>query len=338
MAKSFIPSSLPISIPRDFSKRSVRLGWCTCITSVLLVSAILIGVSLRKLSSTEFGVEYDRYKKTLDDAAKTGGLHAGPPGYYFVKFPSTQITSNLMDICVSRDGLRVNFEVSFQYQIPAEKIVNVIQEFRDFPTWAKVVEAAGNSAVQHSCSEFNVTDFQSVRVKIQESMFKNLKLKLEGSNTGDMTDVGVEALAISLQLRSVFLPIEYQNAISEKQSAEEDILLATNQRIQERTKAETELKVARQEVTKIFNTAYNKGNVTILQAELKAQETLFAFEKEREVLEESKKQFSLSANGILAYMTNQLYASLDNLEVTSGEPAKISGLFNEVSVPVNGAR
>lgn len=328
--------SLMSSVPHDLSKKSVRWVLCTCITSVLLVSSILIGVSLKKLSSTEYGVQYDRHKKLLDDAAKTGGLHSGPPGYYFVKFPSTQITSELQDTCVSRDGLRVNFDVTFQYQMPVEHILNAIKEFRDFSAWSQVVEAAANSAVQHSCSEFNVTDFQSVRIKIQESMMANLKLKLEGSKTGSGTDEGVYALGTSLQLKNVDLPVEYKTAVAGKQSAEEDILLAKNQRKQEITRAETELKTAQQEEIKILNTAYNQANVTILEAELKAQETLFAFEKEKEVLEESKKQFGLSASGILAYMTNQLYASLDKLEVTSGEPAKISGLFNEVEVPANG--
>ena len=44
------------------------LGCC----SVLIIAIILIAVSLKKLSSTQLGVEYDTWSKQLDDAAKLG--------------------------------------------------------------------------------------------------------------------------------------------------------------------------------------------------------------------------------------------------------------------------
>ena len=292
---------------------------------ILLISIILISVSLKRVSSVEYGLEYDRWTKALDDAAKTGGLHAGPPGYRFVKFPSTQISASLNDTCVSRDGLRVFFDVTFQYQMPVESIISVVTKYRDYKGWSTVVEAAGNSAVQHTCSQFNVTDFQNLRNVIQDAMHDNLRIKLEGSvAAGNITDDGVYAFASSLQLRNVELPVEYKNAVSEKQSAEEDIALAKNQRTQETTKANTELLAAREEATKILDKAYNDGNVTIIEASLKAQETKFAFEKEQEVLTQARDNFNLSPDGILAYMTNQLYAVASRLEVTAGEPAKIS--------------
>jgi regulator of protease activity HflC (stomatin/prohibitin superfamily) len=307
----------------DCTKDSVKISWGICSVSSVITIIVLIAVSLKKLTSVEYGVEYDRWTKTLDDAAKTGGLHVGPPGYGFVKFPSTQITASLTDTCVSRDGLRVEFEVTFQYQMPADAIVKAVNSYRDYKTWVLVVEAAGNSAVQHTCSEFNVTDFQTQRIQIQSSMHDSLRMKLQGSPSG-ITDDGVYAFASSLQLKNVELPWEYKNAIAGKQQAEEDIALAKNQRTQETTKAQTEQLAADEEARKIMDKAYNDGNVTIIEAELKAQETLFAFVKEQEVLSQAKSLFSLDANGVLAYMSNQLYASTPFLEASLGEPARIS--------------
>ena len=298
----------------DFSKSKVKWGWGICSLLSLITVVTLIAVSLKKLTSVEYGVQYDKWKKTLDDAAKEGGLHVGPPGYKFIKFPSTQITADLVNTCVSRDGLRVDFDVTFQYVMPAELIVDVVESYRDFKTWSTIVEAAGNSAVQHTCSQFNVTNFQTLRNEIQDAMLVNLVAKLEA----------VFALAILLQLRNVALPIAYTNAISSKQSAEEDIALANNQRTQEITKARTESLAALEEARKILDSAYNTGNVTLIEADLKAQETLFAFAKETEVLQQAQTNFNLSPNGILAYMTNQLYASTGGLDVTVGEPASIS--------------
>jgi len=257
----------------DFSEKPVRVGWGICSITTLIVAAVLIGVSLKKLSSVEYGVEYDKWTKTLDEAAKSGGLHAGPPGYTFIKFPSTQIGLDLLDTCVSRDGLRVQFDVTFQYQMPEDRIVDAIEQYRDFKTWSTVVEAAGNSAVQHTCSDFNVTDFQTVRTLIQDAMQTNIAAPHRGSLNGT-TDEGVYALASSLQLRNVILPSQYTDAIASKQRAEEDIALAKNQRTQETTKANTEKLAAEEEARKIRDSAYNTGNVTLIEADLKAQVSL----------------------------------------------------------------
>jgi len=54
------------------------------------------------------------------------------------------------------------------------------------------------------------------------------------------------------------------------------------------------------------------------------KETEFAFLKETEVLKQAIDNFNLNTDGILAYMTNQLYASTRSLSVTVGEPAKMS--------------
>lgn len=223
-----------------------------------------------------------------------------------------------------QDGLRVAIDATFQYQLSVDDILEVILKYRNFKGWSLVVEAAGVSAVQHTCSEFNVTDFQTLRTIIQDNMLSNLKLKLEGSLEDDTTDSGIYALANSLQLKNIELPAKYKEAVASKQRAEEDIALAKNQRTQETTKAQTELLAAEEEARKIMNTAYNTGNVTVIEAKLKAEETLYAFSQQQFVLEQAKLNFGLNADGILAYMTNQLYGATESLKVVAGEPARIS--------------
>ena len=179
-----------------------------------------------------------------------GGLHLGPPGFIFIKFPSTQISADINDAtCVSKDGLRVKFGVSFQYQLPMEWVKPVVVKYRDMDKWGSIVYAAGMSAVQHSCSKYDISNFQNKRGIIQSEMESKLRIKLEGPD-GDGAG-GVYARAVSLQLTNVELPEEYREAVSEKQQADEDIELAKNQRTQETTKANTELLAAKEEAKKI---------------------------------------------------------------------------------------
>ena len=311
---------------RSLSPQEERIRKWACISFAVVVVIIAIAVlvsSLKKVGETEYGVQYNVHKKQLDDATQSGGLFLGPPGYRFIKFPSTYITYDLDDrTCVSKDGLRVQFSVTFQYRMTEANMLPAIIKYREFEKWADIVEAAGLSAIHHSCSEYIISDFQSKRGQIQVRMEENLRLKLEGDTSQDLE--GVYAMAVSLQLRNLELPREYNNAIGEKQSAEEDIALAINQRKQETTKAQTELLKATEEARKILDTATNEAEVLLTEAGLKAQETLFAFEKEALTVVEVKRALNLTTNGVLAYLTNTLLGEVQNLKISTAEPVKLS--------------
>jgi len=297
-----------------------------CAVIAFLVLSVIIGVlasSFSKVENTEYGLQYNVHAKELDDAAKSGGLFLGPPGYYFVNFPSTFITVDLNQrICVSNDGLLVSFSVTFQYQMTELNLIPAIEKYRDFDKWANTVEEAGLSAIHHSCSEFQVTEFQSKRSIIQDVMLENLKLKLDGDEERGLE--GVNAVAVSLQLRFVGLPGEYNNAVAEKQSAEEDIAVAIAQRKQETTKASTGLLQAKEEARRILDTAVNEAEVLLTEARLQAEETLFTFEKEADALVEVKKSLNYSTEGVLAYLSNMLMVETSSLVVTTEEPARMS--------------
>lgn len=115
-----------------------KIAWGCFIFVLLITAATLLGVSLKKVESTEYGLEYNIHSKQLDAIAKVGGLHLGPPGYEFIKFPSTFITVDLPSgTCVSRDGLRVEFSVTFQYQMPREWMLPAILKYRNFDKWVR---------------------------------------------------------------------------------------------------------------------------------------------------------------------------------------------------------
>lgn len=242
----------------------------------------------------------------------------------FIKFPSTFITVDLNNrTCVSRDGLRVVFDVTFQYRMTEEDVLPAILKYRDFDKWADVVEAAGLSAIHHSCANYVISEFQNKRGEIQTDMEDNVRIKLEG-DPDDALKEGVYAKVIALQLQNVDLPDAYNEAVKEKQSAEEDIALAQNERKQETTKAETELLRAAEESRKILDTANNEADVLLTEARLKAEETIFAFQKEAETIADVKTSLNLTTEGVLAYLYNALLSEVDNLRITTGEPAKLS--------------
>jgi len=299
-----------------------KRSWYFLLFALIITALGLLIASFKKLNSTQYGLSYNVHKKQLADAVQSGGIHSGPPGFQFIKFPSTQITVDVDGICNSRDGLEVAFQVTYQYQIPKEWVKPVIERYRDFYKWATVVESAAVAALQHSCADYDILDFQQQRGIIQNTMEDRLRVRLEGPEKDGKT--GVYAKAISLQLRNLDLPDKYTNAVSEKQAAAEDIQLAKNQRIQETTKANTRLLDALEQAKIILDTAENEANVTITEAQLKAQEIQYAFEKEALVLTTLKTDLNLTTDGLIAFWSLQLYEKAENLKVTAAEPARLS--------------
>ena len=47
------------------------------------------------------GIKYDTVQKKLDDSTEREGLHTGPPGFEFIKFPSVYKSLTFNDLEVS---------------------------------------------------------------------------------------------------------------------------------------------------------------------------------------------------------------------------------------------
>jgi hypothetical protein len=71
----------------------VICGWASGVIIFVALTLGLLIASFQKLESTQYGLQYHPRRKELDEAAKTGGLHVGSPGFKFVQFPSTYIVS-----------------------------------------------------------------------------------------------------------------------------------------------------------------------------------------------------------------------------------------------------
>ena len=65
---------------RLFDTGCKRFAWWTALCCILIAVAIILGVSINKVESTEYGIQYDVHTKSLKDSAYSGGLFIGPPG------------------------------------------------------------------------------------------------------------------------------------------------------------------------------------------------------------------------------------------------------------------
>ena len=165
---------------------------------------------------------YDWHTKSLADEAMLGGLHLGPPGFKFIKFPSTYLGFDIVNsTCVSKDGLRVQFSVTFQFQLPMEWVKPVVEKYKDLGSWYPVVVAAGRSSVQHTCSLFEISNFQNSRGVFRAAWRRSCA---RSSRDQTWTASVVCTPAPSLQLSNIELPQDYRDSVTEKQQASESSL------------------------------------------------------------------------------------------------------------------
>jgi len=305
----------------------VRLYFASFGIAVLVTIIVLIATSLHRLESDEYGIKYNTLTKSLSENLSEEGLHSGPPGFRFIKFKSTYSTIEIpydMGLeeynCVSKDGLLVKIELSFQYLPDKTKLTQIVQEYRDSERYRAAIIPAGVSAVNHGCGQFNIQSFQGERGRVSETMFQFLKQKLEGTNT----TTGMHALAIDVQLKNVELPSRYENAVRAKQAAEEDIELATNQRKQLMTQAQTKLKSAEEAQKKTLDEAHNNADIAVQQALYDANTTRVYYDTESEIYKSIQEQLELSQEGFLAYLSNRALENTNDLRVSLTEPAKTS--------------
>eukprot|EP01083_Nonionella_stella_P046944 125703_1 len=294
------------------------------IVVIIAVSVSLIWASLSRLSALQYGVLYDRWAKHLDDEVQQMGLHFGPIGYYFVKFPSTQLNTEVRDTCVSKDGLRIRIEASYQYKLKEEYMVDAIRSFRDYDTWRTVVDFAGSSAIQTACADWDGVQFYNQWRNVKDSMHDAVQIQLEGSYSDEDIYDGIFAEMISFQLTSVKLPDKYTAAVQDKRVAKEEVSIARYERVQDLIKANAELQVASMTKEKVMLKAYHDANITLSVAEIAANKTRFMIEQEALVLAQAQQFLSLDINGVLSFMANKLYEQIPELTVRNLNPASIS--------------
>ena len=220
------------------------------VVGILII--ILISVSLKKLASNELGISYDNIAKKLGTTVQYEGLHSGPPGFSFIIFPSVYETMSFNDItCLNKDGVIIELEVSYQFKANGKHMRTLIEQFKDFDGYKKILQASGKSAVHDSCANFSTTEFQTDRGRYQESLREIMRAYCNSLHC-ELND---------LQVNKVQRPYDFENAVKEKEAAKENIKVATNERPRKLLQAQTEYEQANKQADIIMNNAVTQAKI-----------------------------------------------------------------------------
>ncbi|GAB1607776.1 uncharacterized protein LOC115223175 isoform X1 [Argonauta hians] len=285
------------------SAKVICIGVGIVLALVMIFS--LVGTSLRKLQTYEVGLIYNKITRNLHDDPRYEGLHLGPPGYTFIKFPNVYQTMTFNDIvCLNKNGVRIVLDVSCQFKLQLRYMKKIVLEFKDFDGLERVLKYAGIAAIHEACSNFTTAEFQEKREIFQKNVQEIMEYRFEHLNT----DIS------AVQVNDIKRPDKYEKAIRSKERAREDILVAQQERPQMLIEAQTKVKEANATAEITLEKARSRSRIKSKQAEAEAASILVQFEKEAESLKNvvMGSGLSFTTDQLLKYMANRILTNIDN--------------------------
>ena len=267
------------------------------------------------------GLQYDVVQHELSQEVRGEGLHFGPPGFDFIKFPAvfnTLVYSNL--VCLNRDGVQIRLNVSFQYRPLRNSIYALAFQFRNSSNYEEVIETEGASVVHTACSEFNTTELQTNRTQFEDVMRMRMELRVRKFFT-NVSDV---------QVRNIFRPSAFEDAVRNKERARENVNVVRNMRTQRITEAMTTFREAQTNASITLDRAQSDARVTLTRAQTDAMAILDEFEREADSYARIVATQNLTVEGLLAYLGNRLIGESQTPILGNVDPPAKSSYADEL--------
>ncbi|RUS71009.1 hypothetical protein EGW08_021231 [Elysia chlorotica] len=292
------------------------------VVALLILTISLVASSLKKLSSKEVGLQYDTIQRDLDGKVYTEGLHLGPVGYEFIKFPNIYTTMTFSKLqCLNSDGVQIKLDVSYQYRVEMTNLKKIIMDFKDFDGFQDVLHHVGVASLHEACSHFDTVQFQANRGDFQDKLEDILTKRYKEVNC-DVED---------LQVNNIQRPSDYESAIRSKERAKAEINVALEQRPKIVKEANTTLREAISEAQIIVDKARSDARILATQAEAEAEAILEQYKKEAEayssILDDSGLDFT--PEGFISYLGVRVIADAKNpVYIGLQSPAQTSYLVD----------
>lgn len=194
----------------------------------VVILGFFLVVSLDSIQYNQVGLNYSSYFKSVENHTYGSGFHFIGLGHDFISYDltvSTVVFSRGSDAsmspinCRTKDGLKLQLEVSFQYRVLKDHIYEIYTTFGN--EMSKILLRVAIDSISDTATNYSSYDFFSMRDQIALRMESDLNTRLR-------TDLFSEV--VFFQLRSIDLPNAYEDAIQQTEVTKQSILHAEAQR------------------------------------------------------------------------------------------------------------
>lgn len=228
--------------------------FCFC----LLMVVIIVPSSLGKVASNEVALSYSNMASVLGEDVLIEGLQSKPTFGTLIKWPNTNQEIDMELKCNSADAIQIDLTLDFLFIPMSEHIRALTLRYIDFEGYQRVVYSVSRSSVRNSCGDFSALEFQTMRDDVQKDMESRVRK--------DLKDF-LFTTVLTLNLRNIERPHQYQFAVNAREAARADISLAEKETEQELTKANTILQESRVNANKTIDSAETQADIMKAEAE-----------------------------------------------------------------------
>lgn len=263
---------MPPQPPQQDMNEGVRRGMVAAGGVVVFSLVWLLLAGIANVEITQYGLNYSLMTRKVERKTYLPGRYWIGPLNHFIRFPSIVTTVQFSDQhsqldlmrgelgeeklrSRTKDGLDVQIELSFQYQLAAENIYELYTTFGGFYEYHTTLVRLAIDRLTESATNFSATEFFTDRTLIgrcmEEIMAKDFEERLF-------------ATIFSFQLRTVGLPQAFEDAIQETEVEKQNVLVAMAEQNSTRVSLETELMQAQRRTQVTFNRAEGQSESLLL--------------------------------------------------------------------------
>ena len=280
-------------------------GLCACICVISCITGIvLIILGFSSLEATEYGLDYSWLSKTISPQVLGNGLYFLGIGHSFIKFPknvqtvefSKELNAN-RNAVESRtlDGLEVTLEVSFQYVLQPENLYKLYNKFGN--EFKRVIQNVAIDVLTEEATSYTAYNFFMDRGKIKDDFQKHLDQRL---------NITCFSNVVFLQLRSVYLPNLFEQAIQESEVKKQDIQKANAELNKVRVEIDTLTKSATIGKNVTINLAQGEADSILMQNEANVLSLKRVQDSQTEAYSLFKSKLNIDNEGLLGYIKAKL--------------------------------
>ncbi|OMJ94404.1 hypothetical protein SteCoe_2457 [Stentor coeruleus] len=288
----------------------------TCVGVIIVGVIILIVMSFSSLEYAEYGLEYDKMWKTVGTTVFTAGIHMIGPMSSFIKYPSNAKTiefstaddssHGLME-CRTSDGLKVELEVTFNYELQQDCLFDLYMNFGD--NYEGFIVNAAIDETSKVATNYTAYNFFVNRSDIGEVMAEYVKLRMK-------KDMGI--LTKFFKLKNVDLPDDFEDALQQTQVKKQDIEKAEAEKSKAIIQMQTNVTKAVENTKIILNEAYGTSNATTSASKSEVKTYNYTERNTIEGFKNLKTSANLDNEGLLNYIKAQIIQNYegDNMVIS----------------------
>jgi len=284
---------------------------CVVWSSIVAVLAIvlfttLIAESILVVQNDEIALIYNNVSREFDrnQTPLQQGRYAVQTGQSFFIFKRVFVLLKLEGsdgvTCLTKDGLSLDLEVTFQYRLRQDELVTMISTLD--ADYQNVITLVAMAAIRDSCGNFSSVEFYYNRGAVQDDMNSRVVTRLDNI----YCDGGL------LQLVNVEFADDFSNAVQSTQAAIQDVTQAQNERQQLLVEAQTEVLQSLQYADITITNANAEAEVILANAEAEAMSINATLDAQLEVYQSISFTLGLSGEALINYIAIQTLSNSEN--------------------------